>query len=291
MPVQLPVYPDLPLRKLKTTTALPGGLLLMALAVSHAAQGAEPAPKQPISRQTNYQIRSQTLDKALVDFSLKSGLQVIADGKLTAGVKSPGVSGHYSPEQALQKLLAGSGVKVQSSRNGTVTLEKADVAQLQTASETTLKPMTVSAEREYDDTDPYNPDYVQPDATTGTKTDTPIMETPLNVQVITKQVLKDQQVIRLDQALKNVSGVTTTKAAAGLCRQIVFYAAFQPQPSSETGFVWMTVQLLLVMASNLPTWRASRCLKVRRRFCTGGLSPAAWSISLPRNRWRRRIIP
>jgi iron complex outermembrane receptor protein len=35
------------------------------------------------------------------------------------------------------------------------------------------------------------------------------METPLNVQVITKQVLKDQQVIRLDQALSNISGVTT----------------------------------------------------------------------------------
>ncbi len=33
------------------------------------------------------------------------------------------------------------------------------------------------------------------------------MDTPLNVQVISKQVLKDQQVIRLDQALRNVSGV------------------------------------------------------------------------------------
>jgi copper chaperone CopZ len=53
-----------------------------------------------------------------------------------------------------------------------------------------------------------NPDYVQPDAT-GTKIDTPVMETPLNVKVIIKQVLKDQQVINLDQALKNVSGVTS----------------------------------------------------------------------------------
>ena len=237
MPVQLPVYPDLPLRKLKTTTALPGGLLLIALAVSHAAQGAEPAPKQPISRQTTYQIRPQTLDRALVDFSLKSGLQVIADGKLTAGVKSPGVSGRYSPEQALQKLLAGTGVKVQSSRNGTVTLERAVVAQPQssaaTASETTLKPMTVSAEREYDDTDPFNPDYVQPDATTGTKTDTPIMETPLNVQVITKQVLRDQQVIRLDQALTNVSGVTLqTDSTNG---SNLFLRGFQSQTIFRNG--------------------------------------------------------
>lgn len=56
--------------------------------------------------------------------------------------------------------------------------------------------------------DPYNRTYVLPDATTGAKTDTPIMDTPLNVQVVTQQVLKDQQDIRLDQALQNVSGVS-----------------------------------------------------------------------------------
>jgi len=57
--------------------------------------------------------------------------------------------------------------------------------------------------------DPYNPDYVLPNATAGTKTDTPIMQTPLNIQVISKQVLKDQQVISLGDSLKNVSGITT----------------------------------------------------------------------------------
>ncbi len=41
-------------------------------------------------------------------------------------------------------------------------------------------------------------EYDAPNATTAMKTDTPIMETPLNVQVITQQVLQDQQVIRID---------------------------------------------------------------------------------------------
>ncbi len=57
-------------------------------------------------------------------------------------------------------------------------------------------------------TDTADSDYVAPDATTGTRTDTPVMDTPLNVQVITQQVLLDQQVTRIDQALLNVSGVT-----------------------------------------------------------------------------------
>ena len=75
-----------------------------------------------------------------------------------------------------------------------------------------LPKVTVEADSAYGPgfyLDPYNKDYAIPYATAGTKTDTPIMETPLNVQVISKQVLKDQQVIKLDQALKNVSGVTT----------------------------------------------------------------------------------
>ncbi|MDN5871149.1 MAG: TonB-dependent siderophore receptor [Nitrococcus sp.] len=49
--------------------------------------------------------------------------------------------------------------------------------------------------------------YNVPDASTATKTDTPIMKTPVSVQVVPQQVLEDQQVIRLQDALRNVSGV------------------------------------------------------------------------------------
>ncbi|NEQ30263.1 MAG: TonB-dependent siderophore receptor [Leptolyngbya sp. SIO4C5] len=50
-------------------------------------------------------------------------------------------------------------------------------------------------------------DYFVPNAGTATRTDTPIMETPAAVQVIPREVLDDQQVIELDDALRNVSGV------------------------------------------------------------------------------------
>ncbi|HND03846.1 MAG TPA: Plug domain-containing protein, partial [Nitrospira sp.] len=43
---------------------------------------------------------------------------------------------------------------------------------------------------------------------TATRTDTPIMETPYSVQVIPQQLLRDQQAVRLETALQNVSGVT-----------------------------------------------------------------------------------
>lgn len=50
-------------------------------------------------------------------------------------------------------------------------------------------------------------DYSVRDASTGTKTDTPIMETPLDIQVVPQQILIDQQATRIDQALRNVSGI------------------------------------------------------------------------------------
>ncbi|MBG0809962.1 TonB-dependent siderophore receptor [Methylosinus sp. H3A] len=49
--------------------------------------------------------------------------------------------------------------------------------------------------------------YKSWNASTATKTDTPIMQTPVSVQVVPQQVLQDQQVVIIDKALQNVSGV------------------------------------------------------------------------------------
>ncbi len=57
--------------------------------------------------------------------------------------------------------------------------------------------------------------YVVPNASVGTKTNTPVMNTPLNVQVITQKVIDDQQDTTLRQALENVSGITTSYSPSG----------------------------------------------------------------------------
>ena len=57
---------------------------------------------------------------------------------------------------------------------------------------------------------PFNTSYTYEKASTALKTSTPVMETPANVQSVTQQVLKDQQVTDLSKALQFISGVTTT---------------------------------------------------------------------------------
>ncbi|MCG8362028.1 MAG: TonB-dependent receptor plug domain-containing protein [Pseudanabaenales cyanobacterium] len=49
--------------------------------------------------------------------------------------------------------------------------------------------------------------YVEPTVTTGTRTDTPLRDIPQSIQVIPQEVIEDQQVIRLGDALRNVSGM------------------------------------------------------------------------------------
>ena len=50
--------------------------------------------------------------------------------------------------------------------------------------------------------------YRVSNTTTGTRTDTPLRDIPQSIQVIPQQVLRDQQVTRLDDALRNIAGVT-----------------------------------------------------------------------------------
>ena len=50
--------------------------------------------------------------------------------------------------------------------------------------------------------------YRVPNSSTGTRTDTPLRDIPQSIQVVPQQVLRDQQVTRLDDALRNVAGVT-----------------------------------------------------------------------------------
>ncbi|MEL6383693.1 MAG: TonB-dependent siderophore receptor, partial [Cyanobacteria bacterium J06626_18] len=77
--------------------------------------------------------------------------------------------------------------------------------------------------------------YFEPTATTGTRTDTPLRDIPQSIQVIPREVLEDQQVIRLDEALRNVSGVTfgSTDAGRGLQFNI---RGFNSAPILRNGF-------------------------------------------------------
>ena len=77
--------------------------------------------------------------------------------------------------------------------------------------------------------------YHVPDAVAATKTDTPIMQTPVSVQVIPQQVLQDQQILRLDDAIQNVSGVIPNNDSYGTADSFTIRGFDQNEVTYEDG--------------------------------------------------------
>jgi len=63
--------------------------------------------------------------------------------------------------------------------------------------------------------------YVAKRASTGTKTDTPIHETPVSIQVVPREVMDDQKATTIKEALENVSGVRAQPSLGGTAGYLI----------------------------------------------------------------------
>lgn len=153
----------------------------------------------------NYNIAKQPLYSALSALAEQAGIQFVYSAEMVKNLTSPGVQGQHTIEQALQKLLSGSGISFRRTGPNTVALELNKSAK--DPNTTTLKAMTVVG-KSNPDNDPTT--YKVTNASTATKTDTPIMETPYSIKVVPHQVLQDQQFINVEDAVKNIAGMQTS---------------------------------------------------------------------------------
>ncbi|MBN8901897.1 MAG: TonB-dependent receptor plug domain-containing protein, partial [Rhodospirillales bacterium] len=85
-------------------------------------------------------------------------------------------------------------------------LPEPDTARAQDAAPVTLDPVSVEAGQQQTGRSP-GIGYSAPVAATGTKTDTPILETPQSISVITRQRMDDQNVRSITDALRYSAGV------------------------------------------------------------------------------------
>jgi iron complex outermembrane receptor protein len=182
-------------------------LLASALTVSTAAYAETSTDTASIRH--SYHISSGSLGQALRQFATNSGLLYSAEAKLTDGKTTDGLDGENTAEDALKKLLVGTGLTYTFTAEGAVAVR---VAETGSNAASTLPAVKVVGKAVYDSTDPYNPDYNRPTASTATKTDTPLIETPYSLRVVPQQIIEDQQGVRLEKALQNVSGVTREPA-------------------------------------------------------------------------------
>jgi iron complex outermembrane receptor protein len=98
---------------------------------------------------------------------------------------------------------------IRVSVTGKEALPKSEVTLKTGAFTYSLNPEDEAAEEELVVTGEGEGSYFVPDTSTATKTNTPIRDIPASIQVVPQAVLRDQNVQTLDEALRNVTGVTT----------------------------------------------------------------------------------
>lgn len=212
-----------------------GVLLVVAclgqmISTVYAQEGAAPVQQVPA---IDFSIGAQPLGAALNAFAEAAGWQVSFPTELAADAHSSGVNGIHTPEAALRVLLAGTGLEYRITGEHAVTLTRStsvaasgvavpiltQPASVEPVGDSAVAPkskpvkvpeIVVKDVKERDERG-----YTAEDASSATRIPVPIQDTPRSIEVVTRQVMEDQKIIRFSDALRNVSGVTQYSTQGG----------------------------------------------------------------------------
>ncbi|WP_449441222.1 TonB-dependent siderophore receptor [Pseudomonas migulae] len=168
-------------------------LALLPLSVALAAEAGTAQQRS----QFNFAMDAKPLPQALSDFSRITGISVVYTDEAPYGVTAPAVSGQMSAEQAIQRLLSGSGLTFRRTDARTLALEPQPTEGALNLGATTITSVM-------DQTMSYQP----PPTSSVMRSSALLQEIPQTVNVIPAQVIRDQAPRNLDDALANVSGIT-----------------------------------------------------------------------------------
>ena len=167
----------------------------LALLPLSAARAADIGARQyaPFS----FSMDAKPLPQALSDFSRVTGISVVYTDEAPYGFNAPAINGQMTAEQALQRLLSGSGFTFRRADDHTIALEPQP-----TEGALNLGATTITSEMDQ------STSYQPPPTSSVMRTSAPIQEIPQTVNVVAAQVIRDQAPRNLDDALANVSGIT-----------------------------------------------------------------------------------
>jgi iron complex outermembrane receptor protein len=195
-------------RHIATATLISSGLPFNAALAADPSTTTRSAADAPARK--SYDIPAGPLEGALTRFGREAGLLLSFPAALTAGRSSEGLHGEYDVQQALDRLLHGTGLAAQRHSNGAYTLvERTGSTADDDTNDATLPVVAVTSR--IVNAGSYRP----PPEANITRSDTPILDTAQAVAVVPAQVLRDQRPRNLDDALANVSGIVQGNTLAG----------------------------------------------------------------------------
>ncbi len=187
-------------------------LIVLAFVVTHSAFAQSDA--------VTVTIPPQELSTALTALAEQTNLQVLYASELASGKMTKGVAGTVTAQEAIQQLIEGTGLAYTFTDAKTVTLQAATPAvmipgnlsaqpELGTIKQKPIKVPEVVVK------DVRTRSYTADEASSATRIPIPIEDVPRSVETVTRQVIDDQKVIRMSDALRNVSGTSMPSTQGG----------------------------------------------------------------------------
>lgn len=130
---------------------------------------------------------AQSLGQSITQLATQTGVLIGVDASLVANKQAPKLNGRYTPAEALKNILSGSGLVAVESGPNNYTLEKLQLA----SNAEPVKLPEVKVTSFMDPDAPGNPSYTRSNSSTATKSNLPLMKTPISVQVVPRAVLED----------------------------------------------------------------------------------------------------
>lgn len=183
---------------------------LLALALPMALPGVAWSQVAP-SGGVHFSIPPAPLDVALGRFGVAARTTVAFTPALTRDVQTQGLSGRYSVEQGLATLLHGTGLQAVPNANGDgFHLQRIPAA---VSGVTTLAPVTVSGLADGVITEGTG-SYTTPAVTIG-KGQQALKEIPQSISVVTRELLDEQNLTSVYDALASTTGITIQQSPQG----------------------------------------------------------------------------
>lgn len=166
-----------------------------------------------------FSIPAQDLGSALTTFADTAGLRLLFPSDLVAGRRSPGLSGTYPRDAALARLLAGTGLVYRFTSANTVTIGTPQAQGAAGSGEAWLGTVDVQTE----DTG----QVVALDTSAGTKTETPLIDTPQSISVVTRAELDQRGVQDFNSAVAYTPGVRAVDYPGGQGMPDIYIRGFR----------------------------------------------------------------
>lgn len=184
--------------------------LSLALHLALAVAGGAGTFTAAHAQQATYDIGAGPLADVLNRFAQQSGVALAVDADKIQGLRSNGLHGSYGVEQGFGLLLRGSGYSAGRTAAGYVLVPaaraNADVgAGAEAAGVLPTVTVTSTADRETPTTPAGS--FVARRTLSASKVDTPLLEVPQAISVITREQMEAQNVQSVTQALRYTSGV------------------------------------------------------------------------------------